>query len=454
MFDPRLATLLLLVSASLGTARLQEGTPVSEELDGQGSIEFDERERQRILKLSPLPELPLDSSNRFDGDERAERLGQFFFFDVQLSKEGRFACASCHLPTRGFSDDKPVAQGHGVGRRRTPALWNQAYGHWYFHDGRADTLWAQALAPLENELEMAGNRVAILRRIAREPRLRRAFEALSGSLPALEDEARFPAAARPTPDQPAHPHGEAWGRMASEDRVAVNRSFSDLGKMIAAYERRLVSRNAPFDRFVRGLREEDPSGTRAITPGAQRGLRLFLGKGRCRLCHNGPNFSDGEFHGLGLADRLGGMPTDPGRYEGVAKVLASEFNSAGAYSDDPDGERARQLTGLKVGPANWGEFKTPSLRNVGERAPYMHAGQFPNLASVLTFYSTLEGAAPLHQHQEQVLIARDFSEQEMKDLLEFLLSLQGASLDPKWMSAPSLDLLVEDDLPVPKEHGR
>ncbi|MFT7671385.1 MAG: cytochrome c peroxidase [Planctomycetota bacterium] len=393
---------------------------------------WSELELRRILRLSPMGTAPLDSTNRYDGDPLAEQLGRFLFFDEALSSNGEISCATCHDPSLGLSDGKPVAETLGLGPRRTPALWNQAYGHWFFHDGRADTLWSQALGPLENEIEMGSDRLAVLHRIAGEPELLASFEALCGPLPELEDKARFPEHARPIPSKPDHALSRAWLGMKEEDRIAVNHSFSKVGKLLAAFERQLVSQDSAFDRFVVGLREEDPVKQEALSPSAGRGLRLFLGKGNCRLCHNGPNFSDGEFHGLGLASRAGGMPTDSGRYEGVPQVLAGEFNATSLYSDDPSGERAQQLTGLSVGPANWGEFKTPSLRNVNSRPPYMHAGQFKDLAAVLNFYSTLEGSAPLHQHQEQILTARNFTSGEMEDLEAFLRSLEGAEIDPSW----------------------
>jgi cytochrome c peroxidase len=397
---------------------------------------FSARDLARIAKLSPIGPPPLDVTNRFSGDERAARLGQQLFFEPALSKSGEHACATCHIPEKSFTDGRPVAVALGEGKRRTPPLWNLAYGRWYFHDGRADSLWAQALGPLEDPLEMGSDRVAVLRVIASSEELRGAFEELRGPLPPLDDEARFPAHARPQLGERADEASRAWEAMSAEDRDATNRAFADVGKVLAAYERLLVSRDAPFDRFVEGLLEEDAEKRAALSSSAQRGLQLFLGKGQCRLCHNGPNFTDGEFHGLGLAPRAGGIPTDSGRYAGVEQVLADPFNATGRYSDAPEGEAARSLSGLGRSAANWGEFKTPSLREVTRRAPFMHAGQLATLEEVLHFYSTLEGAAPLHQHQEQVLQPRDFSEGELADLLAFLKSLEGAPLPLELQRAP------------------
>ena len=399
--------------------------------------ELDARAVRRALDLSPLPEPPLDPTNRFDGDPRAEALGRYLFFDTGLSRDGSISCATCHDPAKAFSDGRPVAVGLAEGTRRTPSLLDAAHQRWFFHDGRADSLWAQALSPLETDHEMGGDRVAIARRVFEDAELRAAVEALRGPLPDLDDRLRFPAHARPDPERPQADHARAWRGMAPEDREAVDRLFSDLGKFIAAYERRLVTTGAPFDRFVAGLRSGDAEQLAALDASARRGLALFVGEGRCRLCHNGPLLSDGEFHGLGLAARGGGMPEDPGRYEGVPAVLADPFNAAGRFSDDPEGERARQLVGLVARPASWGEFRTPGLRGVAERAPYMHGGQFEDLETVVNFYSTLEGSAPLHQHQEQVLRPLELDEGSRADLLAFLRSLSGRPPGPEWTTPPS-----------------
>lgn len=404
--------------------------------DAQTPLEFEPAELRRIAKLSPLPRAPLDSTNRFDGTPAAERLGHFLFWDKRFSSNGEVACVTCHDPALAFSDGKPVAHTLARGPRRTPSLWNVSHGSWFFHDGRADSLWAQALQPFENPLEMGGDRLALLHALASDEGLRGAYEQLCGELPALEDGERFPAHARPDPTHKTAPHHLAWQAMAAEDQVAVNRAFSNVGKMLAAYQGRLRKADSAFDRWAGSL-DKGPQAVRAPYPlAAQRGLRIFLGKGRCRLCHNGPNFSDGEFHALGLGARGGGMPTDSGRYGGIPLLERDVFRASGPYSDNPQGLRAQQSQGLLRDPATWGEFKTPSLRNLPGRGPYMHAGHFESLSDVLNFYSTLEGSAPMHQHQEQVLTARDFDAGELADLEAFLGSLEGVVTPGPWTQEP------------------
>jgi cytochrome c peroxidase len=403
-------------------------------------VTFTELEQRRILQHSPLPSLP-PSTSRYADDDRAARLGQFLFFDPRLSANGEVSCATCHDPANGFADGKPVAEGMGSGTRHTPALWNVAYNRWHFWDGRADSLWAQALNPIERDIEMGSSRLELAHLVFEDPTLRRAYESIYGALPPLDDRGRFPPKGRPVPERPSDPMHQAWSTMRDDDRAAVDLLFVNAGKAIAAYERRLVSRRAPFDVFVEGLREGDGTRMSAISPSAQRGLKLFVGVGECRLCHRGPNFTDGEFHDIRVAPRDGGLPTDPARFDGVRLLQQDPFNALGPYNDDPEGRAAQRLKFLANGPHNWGAFKTPSLRNVARTAPYMHQGQFETLAQVLEFYSTLKGALPADHHDETILVPRNFSPEQQADIIAFLESLTDEAIDEALLRAPDSPLL-------------
>jgi cytochrome c peroxidase len=396
----------------------------------EGCAGFSAEELRKILTHAPLGEPPADETNAALAHPLAARLGQRLFFDPRVSRDGDRSCATCHLPERGFADGRPVGQGLGTLTRNTPTLWNVAYGRWYFWDGRADSLWSQALQPTEAELELGGDRAAVAHLIHTDPLLRADYEAVFGPLPELSDAARFPAHARPVPGDPAHPHQRALDAMAAEDRAALDRVFANYGKALAAFEFRLTSRRSAFDVFAEGLRDGDPAKLAALGAAERRGLALFVGKGRCRMCHAGPNFSDGEFHGTGVAPLGGGEPFDAGRYAGAEALLRDPFNSTGAFSDAPGGTRATQVRTLARGPESWGEFKTPTLRNVALTAPYMHQGQFATLAEVVRFYSTLEGSAPPGHHQEQVLQPLGLSAEEQADLVAFLGSLTDTAVDP------------------------
>ena len=393
-----------------------------------------------MYKRQPLEPPPPDETNRFQADPRAARLGQMLFFDARVSANGEVSCATCHVPERAFTDGRPVARGLGEGHRNTPTVVNVSYSRWFFWDGRADTAWAQALQPLESEHELGASRLQLAHLLHGDPELREAYEGLFGALPPLGDGERFPREARPVPGDPEHPHQRAWLGMEDGDRAAVDRVLANAAKALAAYEHRLVSRRSPFDRFAEGLVDGDPEKLGALGPRALEGLRLFLGKAGCRQCHVGPLFSDGEFHNVGVPPRGGGRPRDPARYAGARAVLADPFNARGAHSDDPQGPRARRLGALRNPPESWGQYKTPSLRNVAATAPYMHAGQFASLREVVEYYSTLEGAVVAGHHRELVLQPLALSEREIDALVAFLESLTDLDLPAELLAPPARDV--------------
>src|SRR5205823_1028299 len=135
-----------------------------------------------------------------------------------------------------------------------------------------------------------------------------------------------------------------------------------VGKALAAYERKIVSRDAPFDTFVEGLKANDNSKLASISESARRGLKLFVGSGNCRLCHSGPTFSDGEFHNIRLPPLNPTLSLDSGRFDGIEALMKDEFNGAGSYSSS-GGTRVflERLQAIRQSDHNWGEFKTPGL---------------------------------------------------------------------------------------------
>lgn len=387
---------------------------------GGGAGPFDEREIRRILRLSPLPPPPRDPSNAVADDTRAVRLGERLFFDGRLSAGGTTSCATCHDPKRAWSDGRRHADGEARFPRNVPSLRNSAYNRWFYWDGRADSAWSQALGPLEHERELAGNRLALLHLVAGDRTLRGEYQQLFGALPdGVDDPSRFPPAARPVPNDPEHPLHRAWAAMTDGDRHAANVVFANIGKAIAAFERGIAVGETPFDRMVAALRRGDSAATRELSPAAVRGLKLFVGRGDCTLCHSGPNFSDGEFHDVGIA--LGANHRiDPGRHRGVVTLLASPFTRMGEHAD---GETpAAPVQFLEAQTHQLGQFKTPTLRGVAETAPYMHDGRFDTLEQVVRFYSTRDGASPLG-HPTTLLQPLRLTEEEIADLVAFLRSL-------------------------------
>ena len=381
----------------------------------------------RSLWLGSLPPLPPDPSNGVADDPRAVALGHKLFFDARLSGNGQVSCATCHQPARLFQDGLPLGQGIGTMTRRTMTLVGVAYSPWFFWDGRKDSLWAQALGPLEHPLEHGGNRAQYAHLVARHYRAE--YEALFGPLPDLSDRARFPASAGPVADPAAR---AAWEGMRPEDREAVTRVFVNIGKAIAAYERRLMPGPSRFDAYVQALLAGDAKGMRsALTPDEIAGLRLFIGKAECTHCHNGPLFTNNDFHNTGVP-AAAGLPMDIGRAAGAPQVLADEFNCLGPYSDaGPDA--CADLRFLKAsGKELVGAFKPPTLRNVAERAPYMHAGQFATLREVLEHYNR---AAPGPVGQTE-LLPLNLSRRELAQLEAFLRSLSGPLNTPPELLRP------------------
>ncbi|WP_246728373.1 cytochrome c peroxidase [Microvirga terricola] len=190
-------------------------------------------------------------------------LGAKLFEDKRLSGTGDVSCASCHQAELSFSDGVPTHMGlDGLPLdRRTPPLWNMAWGLSWFWDGRAPSIEAQAGGPIENAREMAGNLDRAVSTLAADPQMARAF-------------------AKAFPDNPM-----------------VTRA--NLTKAIAAFERTLVSPETRFDRWVTG---DD----KALEPDEFAGLKLFVGKGACVSCHQGWRFTDEAFHDIGLpGDDLG-----------------------------------------------------------------------------------------------------------------------------------------------------
>ena len=397
----------------------ESSLPINEDIKKEVDI-FTEREWAVIQRLSPLPATPPPNpTNRVADNPDAARLGQMLFFDERFSKDGTVACATCHSPFYGFADVEATSLGVGRGTRNAPTLLNVAYNKWQFWDGRADTLWSQALFALEGETEQAGTRLQyahLIKRLYQDD-----YEAVFDPLPNLADTTRFPLGGKPGDVQ--------FDNMSEKDKIAVNTVFANIGKAIEAYERLLISRNAPFDQYVAG--DLDVIGIEA-----KRGLKIFIGKGVCILCHDNPNFTDNEFHNLGVPQ--GKLPEDTGRYDGIKQLLDNPFNGGGPYSDAPEIPQ-RILNFLEPTQQHQGQFKTPTLRNVALTAPYFHTGEFPTLNSIIDFNNAGGVPSGFVGMREGTLEPLNLTEQEANDLVEFLLTLTGQS--------PLEYLLRKPDLP-------
>ena len=366
--------------------------------------------------LSPVPPPPTNPTNALARSPAAALLGQRLFFDPGLSRTGDVSCSTCHNPALAFADGKPVAEGLNTGTINSPTVLGAAHHRWLFLDGRADTLWSQAIGSIENDLEMGSARTDTVRHIAGNEVLRAEYTALFGPLPDVEDLDRFPISARPGRPQ--------WKAMGTEDQHAITSAFVNLGKAIEAYERLLQPGHSDFDRWVASI-DAGTSTTELMSPAAHRGFTLFAGDAGCRQCHFGPMFSDLEFHDLALPPRDAAAAPLPGRGAGYELLRKSEFAADGIWSDAPSSTKARRAAGARIGPEHWGSFRTPSLRNVAKTGPYMHAGQFETLSEVLAFYNTLDGQVRRHHHAESVLQPLNFTPDQLADLEAFLKALSG-----------------------------
>jgi len=270
------------------------------------------------------------------------RLGWTLFQDRRLSGDQSLACVDCHQPERDWQDGRQRAQGAGghALRRRTPSLFDTAWGESYFWDGRVDSLEAQSLVPIQASDEMNLKMVEAVERL-------RGVAFYQGLF------------ADAFPDEPS----------VSERNVA---------RALAAFERTIESGKSAFDRWIEG--QED-----AISPAAKRGFALFTGPANCATCHTGWRLTDDAFHDTGLP----GMD-DPGRGPVIG---VPQLNNS---------------------------FKTPALRNVARRAPYMHDGSLPNLRAVVDHYA--DGIVPRATLSED-LRRVTLTEVERADLVAFLETL-------------------------------
>ena len=341
------------------------------------------------LALDGLQPLPPDPTNRYADDPAAAALGARLFFDTRLSSNGQVACSTCHVPRRQFQDGTPLARGVGVTDRRTMPIAGVAYSPFLFWDGRKDSLWAQALGPLESPVEHGGNRAQYAQVIATHYRAE--YEGVFGPLPELRGD-------------------------------GITAVFVNVGKAIAAYERRIQYGPSRVDRFIETWRRSGAPPAGILTDDERKGLALFTGKANCVQCHNGPLYTNNEFHNTGVPR---GAAADRGRLAGIAAVRADEFSCTSRWSD-AQGQCPELAFMAQPAPEHERAFKVPSLRNVAERAPYMHAGQFATLAQVLDHYNRAP-AAPAG-HSELRSLRLDAS--ELRRLEAFLRALTGEVIAP------------------------
>lgn len=335
------------------------------------------------------PPLEADPSNRVSGSAAAIGLGRALFFDARLSRDGSLSCAACHDPGRGWTDGRARAVGAARLDRNTQSVHDVRFGRWFGWDGRSDSLWAHSIGPILDPREMAADPAHVAALLAGDPALSAAYAA-------------------------------AFGRAAGP--VPATDLLVDAAKALAAYQETLVTGRTRFDGFRDALARGDTAAAAGYPADAQRGARLFLGRGRCGACHTGALFSNGEFANAGVPYFTGPGRVDPGRHGGVARLAASEFNLTGRHNDQAGRANAWATRQLARRPGAFGEFKVPSLRNLLATAPYMHNGSLATLEAVVRHYSTIDPDR-LHSDGERILEPLGLTDREVADLVAFLATL-------------------------------
>ena len=305
------------------------------------------------IGLLPEVEHPADNPHT----DAKQTLGETLFFDPRLSGSGQIACASCHDPDLGWADGRTTSFGHSRKHlaRNAPTIRNTAFQAHLFWDGRADSLEDQARQVLLNPDEMRSGPEHVVALLENEPG-----------------------------------YQELWQKAFGAEPVSIDRA----AQALACFERTVVGGSSRFDSFMK----DHPA---ALTDEALLGMDLFRREARCINCHNGPAFSDGGFHDIGLSNY--GRP-----FEDIGR---------GRITNDP---------------ADTGKFRTPSLRDATATLPLMHNGLF-ELQVALTLYNAgmptpvrRENQAddPRFPVKSPLLKPLGLNKQDLADLTAFLTSLE------------------------------
>jgi cytochrome c peroxidase len=376
---------------------------ISRAEDAAGKPVFTDSEIKTIVSHGPWPApAKRDPSNRISGKPDAIEFGTRLFFDERLSGKGQVSCASCHVPERNWTDNMTRGVGMALVDRNTPTLMNLRGSRWYGWDGASDSLWSQNLRPLVDPRELAATPEHIAHLVRDDEQLSCRYKKSFGAAPSATDDETL---------------------------------FVNIGKALAAFVETLVSGRTPFDQFRDVLARGHAPSAGTYSEPAQRGLKIFVGKGGCTTCHSGPNFTAGEFFSTGMSRFEPQGKPDPGRHEGIRQLIASRFNLLGPYNDDAAKANAAHTRDVSMAKANAahmrdvsmaktnaGEFKVPSLRNLVLSAPYGRDGRVETLAEVVRHYSDVDPVR-LHAKDARPAVPLKLSAREQTDLVVFLESL-------------------------------
>lgn len=349
-----------------------------------------------------------DPSNKHLNNPVAAQLGQKIFFDPRFSQNGKVSCSSCHQPELNFTDGLSKAEGVGKTNRNSPSIIGTIHSPWQFWDGRKDSQWSQALGPIESPVEHGSNRNAVAQLIASDTAYRSLYQEVFGKLPDLSNTNRFPLNAGPINNSEL---ATKWEKMGQQEKIIINTIFANSGKALSAFEATIKPAPSRFDRYIEALLTNDNNAAAIIFNNNEiAGLRLFIGRGNCTNCHNGPLLTSHDFQNIGLANN-----SSKGRLEAISQIINDPFNCFGDYSDASKTECNELRFIKKSGDDLIGAFKVPSLRNVANTAPYIHDGRFDSLYQVLEHYnkapkpeSGISTLHPLNLTEDKLLFLEAF----------------------------------------------
>jgi cytochrome c peroxidase len=350
---------------------------------------FSEEEKRKILSHGPWPpKLVPDPGNRVSGKAEAIAFGEALFFEPRLSGTGSVLCATCHVPFRAFQDGRARGLGLEEVDRNTQGLLNARFWRWFGWDGGGDSLWAQSIRPLLDAREMRSSAAHVASFVRKDARFLSRYEKAFGRTPPSDDE----------------------------------ELLADVGKALAAFQETLVSARTAFDDFRDALESGNEKEMEKYPEEAIRGMKIFVGRGNCSVCHFGPLFSNGEFADNGVPFFAARGRVDTGRHGGIRRLKENRFNLLGRFNDDATRANAVGTRHVEAQHRNFGEFRVPSLREAAHTAPYMHNGTLATLSDVVRFYSELNEER-LHSDGERILRPLKLSSGEAEDLVAFLRSL-------------------------------
>jgi len=302
--------------ARLALAALTALAPAVKAEGPNAEVQLSDAEIKAILAHGPWPTpTAADPTNRVSGKREAIELGERLFFDERLSSSGRFSCGSCHVPARNWTDNRTRGAAIAEVERNTPTLMNLRLARQFGWDGATDALWKQSVRPMLDARELGSSPRHVADLVRKDEQLSCRYRKTFGAAPSLTDD------------------------------EAV---LADVGRALAALIATFDTPPAPFDRFRNALARGERITPWIYSEAAQRGAKIFVGKGNCSSCHSGPNFSSGELRDNGFSKLAAPGRPDPGRN---------------------------------------GSFKVPTLRHLLLTAPYGHHGEVETLAEVVRHYS-------------------------------------------------------------------